>query len=438
MPSLNKYKTIRLDDCSLSSSSCADISSALTTNQELTELKLNNNELGDSGMELLCKGLMSPSCNLQTLWLRNCNLTKACCASLSAVLRAKPSLIDLHLGDNKLGTSGVKTLCQGLLDPNCKLQYLHLGYCEFSAATTEALSSALRTQSSLKELTLSDNKLKDAGVKRLCQALLDANCKLELLQLEKCGITAASCEDLSAVLTAMPSLKELCIGENKIGDAGLAVLCQGVLNPNCKIEKLWLWECAISPTGCKDLSNIISNKESLKEMSLLGNEFKDQGMEVLCQGLKDPKTKLETLWLRECGLTAACCKSVASIFSTKNSLKDLQIGCNQLEDAGVAQLCEGLMNPNCHLQAIWLGNAELTSACCDKLAAVIVANQSLEELDVSNNSLEDEGVRKLCEAVRNPNCQLKMLILYDIFWNSEVDDELKALEESKPGFKVVS
>ncbi|KAJ6665006.1 hypothetical protein lerEdw1_005237 [Lerista edwardsae] len=438
VPLLNKCKTIRLDDCGLSRSSCADISSALTTNQALTELKLNNNELGDSGVELLCKGLMSPSCNLQKLWLRNCNLTKACCAGVCDTLRAKPSLIGLYLGDNKLGTSGVKTLCQGLQDPNCKLQYLNLDYCEFSAAAAEALSSALRTQSSLKELSLSNNKLKDAAVKRVCQALLDAGCKLESLQLENCGITAASCGALSTVLTTKPSLKELCIGENKIGDAGLAVLCEGVLNPNCRIEKLWLWECAVSSTGCKDLSDVISTKETLKEMSLLGNDFKDEGMEILCQGLKDPKSKLESLWLRECGLTAACCKSIASIFSTKSSLKDLQVGCNMLEDAGAAQLCEGLMNPNCHLQSLWLGNAELTAACCDKLAALIVTNQHLEELDLSNNSLESEGVRKLCEAVRNPNCQLKLLILYDIFWNSEVDDELKALEESKPGFKVVS
>lgn len=66
--------------------------------------------------------------------------------------------------------------------------------------------------------------------------------------------------------------------------------------------------------------------------------------------------------------------------------------------------------PAAHFSFLRLGNAELTAACCDKLAALIVTNQHLEELDVSNNSLEDEGVRKLCEAVRNPNCQLKILM----------------------------
>nr|XP_056706909.1 ribonuclease inhibitor [Euleptes europaea] len=436
VPSLTQYKTIRLDDCRLLSPHCEDLASVLSSSQTLTELKLNNNELGDAGLEKLCKGLMNPSCKLQKLCLQNCNLTKACCENLRTLLSTKPSLTELRLGDNRLGTSGIKVLCEGLLDPHCQLQKLHLDYCELSVRNAEALSSALRTKT-LTELNLSNNKLGDAAVKQLCEGLLDAHCQLESLQLESCRITAASCGDLGTVLSTKPSLKELCIGENKIGNAGAALLCQGVLNPDCKIEKLWLWECDFSAASCKDLSNVISTKESLKEISLIGNDLKDEGMEHLCQGLKSPKAAVQSLWLRECGLTAACCKSIASVLSQNGRLKELQIGSNNLQDEGVAQICEGLMDPNCTLQALWLGNSELTPACCDKLAAVIAAKQSLTELEVSNNSLEDEGVRKLCEAVRNPNCHLQHLILYDIFWSSEIEDELAALEESKPGFKAI-
>ncbi|EMP38663.1 Ribonuclease inhibitor [Chelonia mydas] len=260
------------------------------------ELTLNNNELGDSGVELMCKGLMAPSCNLQKLWLQNCNLTDACCKYLSSVLSTKPTLIELHLGDNKLGTSGVKVLCEGLMDPNCKLQKLQLEYCELSPDHCEMLCSALRTKSSLKGLNISNNKLGDAAIKVLCQGMMDPNCKLQSLHLENCHITAASCGDLSTVLAMKPSLTELSVGENKIGDPGVALLCQGLLNPNCKIEKLWLWECGVSPAGCKDLSHVLSAKESLTELSLIGNELGDPGMELLCQGLTDPKTKLQALW----------------------------------------------------------------------------------------------------------------------------------------------
>ncbi|XP_053139963.1 ribonuclease inhibitor-like isoform X2 [Hemicordylus capensis] len=391
VPSLRQYKTIRMDDCGLLHSNCADIASVLSTNKALTELTLNNNELGDSGVGVLCKGLMDPSSTLQKLWLKNCNLTKACCENLRSVLRAKPSLIELHLGDNNLGPSGLKVLCEGLLDPNCQLQTLHLEYCELSEEVAEALSSALRTKSCLKELNLSHNSLGDAAVKHLCQALQDANCKLQSLQLDNCDFTVASCGDLSAVLSANSSLTELCLGENKIGDAGVALLCQGLLNPNCKIQKLTLWECDITAAGCKDLSNVISTKETLRELNLIGNNIGDQGMDFLCQGLKDPNAKLQSLWLRECGLTTACCKSISSVLCTNSILKELHIASNPLKDAGVIELCEGLMSPSCNLQCLWLGNSVLTPACCEKLATLIAAKPCLEELDLSYNELRNEA-----------------------------------------------
>ncbi|XP_007442697.1 ribonuclease inhibitor-like isoform X1 [Python bivittatus] len=435
---LNQHKTIRLDDCGLGVSHCEDLSSLLSTSQALTELNLSNNELGDSGVDVLCKGLLNPNCNLQKLWLRNCNLTKACCENLRSVLKSKSSLTELHLGDNSLGTLGGKALCQGLMDPNCQLQSLQLQYCELTKENIEALSSVLLTKSSLQTLNLSNNKLGDAAVKHLCQALLDGPCNLQSLQLESCDITHASCKDLSAVLSNKPSLIEFCIGENRIGDAGIAILCQGVQNPNCKIEKLWLWECNITAPGCKELAKVIGTKETLKEISLLGNALTDEGMEFLCQGLKDPKTKLESLWLRDCDLTAACCKSISSALSVNSVLKELQMSGNCIGDEGVIDICEGVRSPNCKLESLWLGQSSLTAVCCEALAKVIVEKPSLLELDVSYSHIGDEGVFKLCEAVKNPNCNLKYLILYDTYWTSQADKELKALEGLKPEFQVVT
>lgn len=436
--SLNQYKTIRLHDCGLGISHCEDLSSLLSTNQALIELNLSNNELGDSGIDVLCKGLLNPNCSLQKLWLRNCNLTEACCENLTSILKSKPSLTELHLGDNNLGTSGGKALCQGLLDPNCQLESLQLQYCELTKENIEALSSALSYKSSLHTLNLSSNKLGDEAVKHLCQALLDSPCKLQSLQLEGCDITQASCEDLSAVLSSKPSLIEFCIGENSIGDAGTAILCQGIQNPNCKVEKLWLWECNITAAGCKELAKVIGTKETLKEISLLGNLLTNEGVEFLCQGLKDPKTKLQSIWLRDCGLTAACCKSISSALSVNSVLKELHLDGNCIGDEGVIDICEGVRSSSCKLESLWLGHSSLTAVCCEALAKVIVEKTSLLELDVSYSHIGDEGVFKLCEAVKNPNCNLKYLILYDTFWTSRAEKELRAVEQLKPEFQVVS
>ncbi|XP_075358531.1 ribonuclease inhibitor isoform X4 [Mycteria americana] len=381
LSTMKSCKTIRLDDCNLSSSNCEDLSSIINTNPYLTELKLNNNELGDAGIEYLCKGLLMPSCSLQKLWLE---------------------------------------------------------YCELTADIVEALNAALQSKPTLKELSLSNNTLGDTAVKQLCRGLVEASCNLELLHLENCGITSDSCQEISAVLSNKSSLIDLSVGDNKIGDSGLALLCQGLMHPNCKIQKLWLWDCDLTSASCKDLSRLISTKETLTEISLIDNNLRDLGMEMLCQALKDPKSKLQELWIRECGLTTACCKAVSSALSMNKHLKVLHMGENKLGDAGVELMCEGLLNPTCNIQSLWLGNCDLTAACCATLATVMATKQCLTELDLSYNSLEDEGVRKICEALRNPNCNVQQLILYDIFWSSEVDDELRALEETKPEVKIIS
>ncbi|KAK2517885.1 ribonuclease inhibitor isoform X1 [Columba livia] len=438
LSTMKSCKTIRLDDCNLSSSNCEDLCSIINMNPSLTELKLNNNELGDAGMEYLCKGLLMPSCSLQKLWLQNCNLTSASCETLCSVLSAQPSLTELHVGDNKLGTGGVKVLCQGMMNPNCKLQKLQLEYCELTGDIVEALNVALQSKPTLKELSLSNNTLGDTAVKQLCRGLVEASCNLELLHLENCGITSDSCREISAVLSNKSSLIDLSVGDNKIGDSGLALLCQGLMHPNCKIQKLWLWDCDLTSASCKDLSRLLSTKETLTEISLIDNNLRDSGMEMLCQALKDPKSKLQELWIRECGLTTACCKAISSALSVNKHLKVLHMGENKLGDAGVELMCEGLLHPSCNIQSLWLGNCDLTAACCATLGTVMATKQCLTELDLSYNSLEDEGVRKICEALRNPSCNVQQLILYDIFWSSEVDDELRALEESKPEVKIIS
>ena len=40
----------------------------------------------------------------------------------------------------------------------------------------------------------------------------------------------------------------------------------------------------------------------------------------------------------------------------------------------------------------------------------MATKQCLTELDLSDNPLGDEGIRKLCEALRNPSCNMQQLM----------------------------
>lgn len=56
--------------------------------------------------------------------LQNCSLTETGCGVLPNVLRSLSTLRELHLNDNPLGDAGLKLLCEGLRDPQCRLEKL--------------------------------------------------------------------------------------------------------------------------------------------------------------------------------------------------------------------------------------------------------------------------------------------------------------------------
>ncbi|XP_028254265.1 NACHT, LRR and PYD domains-containing protein 12-like, partial [Parambassis ranga] len=126
LPVVKASNKVLLSSCNLSERSCEALSSVLSSqSSSLRELDLNNNDLQDSGVKLLCAGLESAHCVLKSLRLSSCNLSERSCEALSSVLSSQSSsLRELDLDNNDLQDSGL--LSALLNSPDCSLKTLRV------------------------------------------------------------------------------------------------------------------------------------------------------------------------------------------------------------------------------------------------------------------------------------------------------------------------
>ncbi|XP_014269299.1 ribonuclease inhibitor [Maylandia zebra] len=234
-------KKARLIGCGLSDTDCEVVASALMSNpSHLTELDMSLNKLQDSAVKLLCAGLESPNCQLETLRLERCWLSDIRVSDMGSALKSNPShLKHLDLSHNmNLQDSGLKQLCGFLQGSLCILETLILDDCSLSDISSLAI--ALKSNPShLKDLGLSWNSLQDSGVRKLCGFLERPDCKLESLRLEGCGLSEISCDYLAAALKSNSSaMRELILRGNDLQESDMKRLFELVESPDCRLEKL--------------------------------------------------------------------------------------------------------------------------------------------------------------------------------------------------------
>ncbi|XP_053505799.1 NACHT, LRR and PYD domains-containing protein 12-like [Ictalurus furcatus] len=384
----------------------------LTSAQELEEFDLNKYFSTDKITETVLLKMMPVISASRKAIIRCDSLGVRSWSTLVSELSSETTnLRELHLTvktldlyGNKLGDSGVKSLCAVLENPYGKVEKLGLRGCGVSGEACAALISALRSNPShLRDLNLSYNKLGDSVVKSLSAVLENPHCKLEILRLRGCGVSSEGCAALISALRSNPShLRELNLSYNKLGDSGVKSLSAMLENPHSKLKILRLYDCGVSDEGCAALiSALRSNPSHLRDMDLSYNKLGDSGVKSLSAVLENPLCKLEILRLRVCGVSDEGCAALTSALrSNPSHLRELHLSCNKIGDSGVKSLSAVLENPHCKLEILRLGNCGVSDEGCAALTSALKSNPShLSDLHLYNNNVGD-SVKKLLSALK--------------------------------------
>uniref|UniRef100_A0A3Q2GRE2 Uncharacterized protein n=1 Tax=Cyprinodon variegatus TaxID=28743 RepID=A0A3Q2GRE2_CYPVA len=345
-----------------------------------------------------------------------------------------------------------------------------LNSCNLSERSCEVLASVLSSQSSnLREIDLSNNKLKDSGVELLSSGLKSPNCKLESLRSEYHSRKYLKPSPITPFTPPLPHKKSPSVKKNSRKQVS-------VQHP------------PLSEISCASLvSALKSNPSHLTELDLSNNTtLKDSGVKQLCGFLQSPLCKLQTLRsvtiiyfslsvklffyifslcffhyfsfylhllqhtfypffrLRSCNLSEISCASLdLALKSNPSHLTELDLSNNKdLKDGGVKQLRGFLQSPLCKLQTLRsvtmfyqlsfnlflqmlqcvfsslfrLIHCSLSEISCASLVSALNSNPSnLTELDLSGNyDLKDGGVKQLCCFLQSPLCKLQKLSLSEI------------------------
>ncbi|KAI4905542.1 hypothetical protein NFI96_004604 [Prochilodus magdalenae] len=186
------------------------------------------------------------------------------------------------------------------------------------------------------------------------------------------------------------------------------------LLPVMKItRRALLASCNLGVNICEDLESVLKLENSLKELDLSNNDLQNSGLKLLSAGLTSTHCKLEILRLASCNLTVKVCEDLKIILSPQNSfLKELDLSDNDLQDSGVKLLSAGMKSLHSKLEILRLSGCMITEEGCSFLASALSSNLShLKELDLTYNHPEESGVKLFYAKVEDPHCSLNTIRL---------------------------
>ena len=152
----------------------------LKNNHNLTQIVIDECELGDDGCRLLSSALNCVSKSLTIIEISNCDITDDQSVDIISSLAAHPQLESIYLHSNSIGAAGCNELATLIQCSATNLQVLNLCFNPIGDEGIKALAAAFRTSNSLTCLYMCHNFIGTEGIEALVDALKECKSFREL------------------------------------------------------------------------------------------------------------------------------------------------------------------------------------------------------------------------------------------------------------------
>lgn len=222
----------------------------------------------------------------------------------------------------------------------------------------------------LLELGLAANKIGRKGSSSLCHLLKNSESNIHLLDLQGNELDDECIINLNDALGEKSTVKVLYLGyQRHLTSRGWLAFFAFVSTPACLLETASLVHISIDDIGFTSLGNSLAINHTLKHLDIgQCSGITTTGWRGFLDCLNSPDLALEILEIYTCNINDESALLIFAALSTKTSLKKLNISCNHsITRSGWVNCFRSSLN----------------------------SGLFLEDIDLSKNSIDDEGIAML-------------------------------------------
>jgi|MDSY01.1.fsa_nt_gb Ca2+-binding EF-hand superfamily protein/Ran GTPase-activating protein (RanGAP) involved in mRNA processing and transport len=273
-----------------------------------------------------------------------------------------------------------------------------------------ALASTLAWMTHIKDMRLSDNRLTDNSIPQIIRALSE-----------------------------LPDVTALDLSRNKLDGLSSAAVKELLGAENCGIRVFKLSGADVDDDECSELLQVAASNPSLTDLDLsqnliglkephkVGDPEYETGVDAIAKFLESAKLlRILNLSRNYIGVQgekeSSSAVKLARSICKNTSLVTLNLAYNSMKNLPAQELGNSL-NFNETLEELDLSNNNLTPGACSVIASSFAHNPSLTLLNLDGNAPGVIGSRDLLQALRNLKSDRRKLFVSMMNCNSEVTDD---------------